>query len=569
MKKVRLDKKIVQSILIVVLLAGLVLLPRLLRLGYYATADEPLYLKQSGAFYYLLTERDFSHTDLIVHPGVLSLWAGAIGYSLKFPDFAHYAQFPLSDLLFFKETIGHEITQEQLLAYGRAVSIVFQSGLLLLSLYYLKRVFGTWPALLGLLLVAFDPFYFANSRILQPDGMLSTCMFLSISAYISYRHTRRRGDIIISGVAAGLSLLSKTTGIILVPFVVLVEIGDWLTNRKKSTLPLRSIKTVGVNVLMWGAAAAMIFVILWPAMWVKPVEVVSDMIQSTLALSEEVNSPIFFNGQINPEGEFGLAYWYFYATTWLWRTTPVAMLGLVLGLIPALRKGSNQGRSNWRDSILTLMAFVAIYFIVMSISKKKFDRYLLPVHISIDLLAGLGWMGFLMWIRTWFPEKLKALIPVFAVFVVAAQMWMTASVFPYYHSYYNPLLGGAPKAQEVMMIGWGEGLDQAARYLSKQPGANKLDIYSWYANTLKINYVYWTKFDWLPRGLPISAPISDEEFEEMLQADYVVTYICQWQRNSSGRLLDYLADKPIEHTVTINGIDYVYIYNMKAIQSSD
>jgi len=569
MKKIRLNKKIVQNILIVVLLAGLVLLPRLLRLGYYATADEPLYLKQSGAFYYLLAEKDFSHTDLIVHPGVLSLWSGAIGYWLKFPDFAHYAQFPLSDLLFFKETVGHDITQEQLLAYGRAVSITFQAGLLLLSFYYLKRVFGTWPAVIGLLLVAFDPFYFANSRILQPDGMLSTCVFLSVSAYISYRHTQRRWDLIISGAAAGLSLLSKTTGIILVPFLVLVEIADWLYNRRKSTLPQKSVKTVGVNVLTWGAAAALIFVILWPAMWVKPVEVVSEMIQSTFALSDEVNSPVFFNGHINPEGEFGLAYWYFYAITWLWRTTPLVMLGLVVGVIPALWKQSNQERSKWRHSILALLAFVVIYFLLMSISKKKFDRYLLPAHVLVDLLAGLGWMGFLRWIKTWFPEKIKALIPVFAVFVVAGQMWMTASVFPYYHSYYNPLLGGASKAQKVMMIGWGEGLDQAARYLSKQPRANKLIIYSWYANTLKINYVYWTKFDWLPRGLPISAPLSDEEFEEMLQADYIVTYVCQWQRNSSSRLLDYLADKPIEHTVRINGIDYVYIYNMKAIQASD
>jgi hypothetical protein len=185
------------------------------------------------------------------------------------------------------------------------------------------------------------------------------------------------------------------------------------------------------------------------------------------------------------------------------------------------------------------------------------------------LLAGLGWIGFIKWVRIWVPEKIKVFVPALAVFVVVGQMWMTASVYPYYHSYYNPLLGGAPKAQKVMMVGWGEGLDQAARYLSKQPRANKLIIYSWYANTLKINYVYWSKFDWLPRGLPISAPISDEEFEEMLQADYIVTYISQRQRNSSGRLLAYLADKPIENTVTINGIEYVYVYNMKAIQTSD
>ncbi|MGD8456035.1 MAG: glycosyltransferase family 39 protein [Anaerolineales bacterium] len=569
MKKILLDRKIFQNIVIFILLAGVILLPRLPRLGYYATADEHQYLKHSGSFYYLLTEKDFSHTDLIIHPGVLSLWSGAIGFFLKFPDFTEYTQYPLSDLLFFKITAGHETTLEQLLAQGRAVSLAFQVGLLLLSTFYLMRVFGRWPAILGILFVAFDPFYFANSRILQPDGILSTCVFLSVTAYVSYRHSKRRGDIIVSGIAAGLSLLSKTTGIVLVLFVVLFETANWFYQRRQAKPPKISIKSSGANILMWGAAAIVIFVALWPAMWVKPVEVISEMVQSTFALSGEVNSPVFFNGHINPEGEFGLSYWYFYLVTWLWRTTPLVVFGLILGLIPLVWKQTRREQASWRSSILALLSFVVIFFIVMSISKKKFDRYLLPAHTIIDLLAGLGWIGFLTWLRNWIPEKIKALIPTATVLVVAGQLWMTASVYPYYHSYYNPLLGGALKAQEVMMVGWGEGLDQAARYLSKQPRANKLVIYSWYANTLKINYVYWSKFDTLPRGLPISGPISDEEFGEMLQADYIVTYICQWQRNSSGRILEYLADKSIEHTVTINGIEYAYIYNMKAIQGSE
>jgi hypothetical protein len=41
--------------------------------------------------------------------------------------------------------------------------------------------------------------------------------------------------------------------------------------------------------------------------------------------------------------------------------------------------------------------------------------------------------------------------------------------FPYYLSYYNPLMGGPRKAPQVMQIGWGEGLDQAGRYLDRNP----------------------------------------------------------------------------------------------------
>ncbi len=560
--KTKIDKKTFQTLGFLILLASILLLPRLLRLGYYATADEPLYLKQSGIFYDLLSEKDFSNTDLIVHPGVLSLWSGAIGYLLKFPDFANYAEYPLSDMQFFRITTEYEITQAQLLAYGRAVSISIQTGLLLLTFFYLQGLFGKWPAIFGILIVAFDPFYFANSRILQPDGMLSTCIFLSAIAYASYLHTNRRWDLLISGAAAGLSLLSKTTGIVLVPFMIIFEVVNWLCLKP-------SFKSVTGNLLIWGIAAMIIFMVLWPAMWVKPLEVLSEIFQSAFTLSEEVNSPMFFNGHIIPEGEFGLEFWYFYLTTWLWRTTPFVIFGLLLGLFSSFWKLLKREYINSSLPILSLIAFVAIYILVMSISKKKFDRYLLPAHLIIDLLAGLGWIGFFQWLKNWLPIKTKKLVPAIASLIVIGQIWMTASVYPYYHSYYNPILGGAPKAKEVMMIGWGEGLDQAARYLSKQPKANKLTVYSWYAAAFKINYVYWSKFDWLPQDLPISAPISDDQFEQMLQADYVVTYINQWQRKSSSRLLDYLADKPIEYIIPINGIEYVHIYNMKEIDPQE
>ena len=167
------------------------------------------------------------------------------------------------------------------------------------------------------------------------------------------------------------------------------------------------------------------------------------------------------------------------------------------------------------------------------------------------------------------PDLKRWAWPGIAALVIFSQAWETGSVFPYYHSYYNSIIGGGSKAQEVMMIGWGEGLDQAARYLSEKPKANKQIIYSWYAATFEINYVYWTRFDLLPEDLPISGPINDEDFSKMLQADYVVTYISQWQRNSSQRLLEFLSDKPVEHVIKINDIDYVYIYNMKAIKTDD
>jgi len=55
--------------------------------------------------------------------------------------------------------------------------------------------------------------------------------------------------------------------------------------------------------------------------------------------------------------------------------------------------------------------------------------------------------------------------------ILFIQALSALQTFPYFFSYYNPLAGGSSRAPQVMMIGWGEGMDQAARYLNQKPDA--------------------------------------------------------------------------------------------------
>ena len=59
--------------------------------------------------------------------------------------------------------------------------------------------------------------------------------------------------------------------------------------------------------------------------------------------------------------------------------------------------------------------------------------------------------------------------------------------------------------------------------------------------------------------------MTDELFEDVLASDYVVITLNQRQRNSSARVLEYLADKPAEYVVEIEGVPYVWVYNMAEI----
>ena len=131
------------------------------------------------------------------------------------------------------------------------------------------------------------------------------------------------------------------------------------------------------------------------------------------------------------------------------------------------------------------------------------------------------------------------------------------STYPYYLSYYNPLIGGSRVAPQVMQVGWGEGLDQAARYLNQKPGAAKLKVISWYA-TGPFSYI----FEGFDRSLWYTSNLDAEQWEKFITSDYAVIYISQWQRGLPKPVLDYVAQLTPEHTVWIDGLEYARIYKL-------
>ena len=135
-------------------------------------------------------------------------------------------------------------------------------------------------------------------------------------------------------------------------------------------------------------------------------------------------------------------------------------------------------------------------------------------------------------------------------------MIFSLSIFPYDLAFYNPLLGGGGKAPQVMQIGWGEGLDQAAIYLNSKEGVENLRVLSWYA---------YGPFSFIFKGTARNIPASknfDIDWETLNEFDYLVIYIHQWQRNLPADLLAYIRNWEPEHSIWINNIEYVKIYKL-------
>ena len=207
----------------------------------------------------------------------------------------------------------------------------------------------------------------------------------------------------------------------------------------------------------------------------------------------------------------------------------------------------------------------------MTMSAKKFDRYISPVFVVLDIVAILGWLGLTQAVLGWWyerrsrtssagsapalsaPSRLSVLVVLAAIFLLHGLFAFVH--YPYYFTYYNPLAGGSRTAPGVLMAGWGEGLDAAARWLNQQPEAAETRIVSWYSQG-PLSY-------FLQPGRRASV-LSITSILQLVDADYVVLYANQWQRGRpSPELVRYFLGREPAHIVRSGGLELARVYDVR------
>ena len=544
------------------LIGALIWLPRRVTLNRVVITDEINWFDRSGNFWLALKQGNYAETYQKEHPGVTLMWIGAAAYQQSYRDYQienpEYAD--RLTLNYFVDGVSKQ-NPLAILVESRKILALVNTLILLLAYWYARRMIGIGPALLGFALIAFDPFHLALTRVMHLDGLLADFFLLSLLAYISYTQERKLPTLIVSGVSAGLAWLTKSPGFILVPTLgVIALLQAWQKLRQEKQVPLvRLIWQEAWPLIVWGLTGVVVFVAAWPAMWVEPLNVLSKMfgMAETYASSGH-DSDIFFNGQIIAGNDFGLRYFYFYPLTFLWRTTPLVIVGLfafVMGFIRQIKPLADPKIRRF-STILLLASFV--FTLVMTFAQKKFDRYIIPVYPPMDILAGLGWVVCILWLKDKLRLRTRTVaVAVIPVIVIILQAASSLSLFPDMFAYYNPLMGGGRKALQVMQIGWGEGLDQAALYLNQKPDAENLVVSSWYGLG-PFSFFFNGKVVNIPTGT-----IIDSDWQAIHASDYIVVYVHQWQRNMPAELLAELANQTPVHTIWINGIEYVRIYKQK------
>jgi hypothetical protein len=534
-------------------------LPRGLALDRLVTPDEPRWLTRSANFYEALAHGRWADTYQTAHPGVTIMWLGMTAYWRLYPDYpadepGQFARWgdPIEPFL---EAHGYEPLE--LLAAGRWAMVLAVMVVLTAAFGMAVRLMGWWPAVLGSLFIAGDPFHIAHSRLLHLDGLMSSLMLLAVLAFLVYLYRGRRPvDLLLSAVAAALACLTKAPALFLVPLVALLFGLEWVRQWRKEGRPdWKALWALPV----WGIVAGFVFVLLWPAMWVNPLDSLNGMVRGAGGHALNAHEdPLYFNGAI-VDGDPGPA---FYQATYLWRTTPFVLVGLALVVLAYLTPLLS-GRPVPSPIVLTLALYPLLFTLFMTFGAKKFDRYLLPVYPPLDLLAAVGWVAAAQALAAKRPVVARGLLLVVLLGLTAGQIASAASTFPYYLHYYNPLLGGTAGAQQGMMIGWGEGLDQAAAYLNDEPAAAERQVLTGvWDGTFSYFYDGRVERSWFGSGADMIAA--------WRASDYCVIYVNQWQRGRlPAELLAYLDTLTPLQVVRLQGVDYAYVYDIRGVPPPD
>jgi 4-amino-4-deoxy-L-arabinose transferase-like glycosyltransferase len=368
------------------------------------------------------------------------------------------------------------------------------AGLLALALslvvfFAAREWFGDLAAVIALLVLTFDPNILAHSALVTTD-MGVTLLFLA-SVWAFYRYATRPSALrlVLAGVAAGLLLATKHSGILLAPMLLLLIAWEIFAapkgSRARRTLRLAgafaAIVVIGV-VVLWAfygfryaarpAGMALSATLANYCSGLSPFDAKAVLAIAHFHLLPESYLiglvDVKLMAQFYPTYVFGKVYahgqWWYFPAVILIKST-LGLLGLcVLGLVSMgcglLRKGRE---------LFYLLAPGAFYLLVAMVSGMNIGvRHILPLYAMAAILAGAAVAALAASKQPGARIALRVAAGLLLAHIVSALL-----VFPNDMAYANEAFGGPKNLHNLLSdanVDWGQQLYQVKQWQDRHPG---------------------------------------------------------------------------------------------------
>ena len=432
--------------------------------------------------------RSWTHADFGLnpeHPPLLKLLATT-------PLLWSQPKSPALEERYFKEDAflrGKEFLYQndpdKILARTRTVAASLTLLAALVVFFGTREMFGRGATFIALTLLTFDPNLLAHGALITTDVGLACFTFLSV--YLFYRFVKSPSALrlIMAGVAVGLVLAVKHTGILVLPILFLLSLSEIIFNvvdRKK----------IGRDALKLLGSLVLITLIGWVVLWSFyrfRYEARPDGLQMNPPLVEYVKGlkpseawPISTAARfrILPESYlYGLVdvrltadyytsyvlgrvyahgVWFYFPVVFLIKSTVgvLALFLLTLGVIVTRHL-------NRRREIVFLVAPMIFYLLVaMTVGMNIGVRHILVLYVLLYVLIGGAASSLIRRSRKW-----TYAVGVFLLIHAGSSVM----AFPNYIPYANELWGGPSQTHKYLTDSnsdWGQQLKSVKRYLDQR-----------------------------------------------------------------------------------------------------
>ncbi|NMB91337.1 hypothetical protein GYA37_00645 [candidate division WWE3 bacterium] len=411
------------KVLSVLIFIALYLGTRLPRAGTtIVNTDEVYWHDRSERFLNALASKKYVDTFQKYHPGVPLMWEISLtAQLLSMKD--HKATIEIfNDFEYL-----HTNTQLLLIIWFLFLSI-------LLMIFLNKAINNWWLSLLFVVILSLEPFYIGNSRLIHHDAQISLCVIIAI--VFTYLTSKKQNIfyIFLASFFLAIGALSKT--LFVGAFLFCLFAGALITFLNQG------LKKMLVYISCISLGFIFFYTVLFPAIWVAPVETLNKIfMQSYQVGEEEGHTQIFFGRETRTPG-----FW-FYPILLVLKTSPFMILGIVIYIVDVLaslfKKIKDRKFCGVKD--ISYISFAGIfylgYFCVIMFFSKKVDRYVVPIYPYLALMATYGWYKLV--------KKKKFVVFPVALFLTTV-VYQLFTLFPHYLMYVNPLVGDAKKANEII-----------------------------------------------------------------------------------------------------------------------
>lgn len=551
-------KKWIMAILLLILIAP----SHLIANDQTITIDEPWWLISGSNYYYALTHEDFANTRYDYHPAVTTTWIVTAGMLFYFPEYRAFGQDGYFDV---RKPNYEEFLREQgkqvlgVLQASRVMQTIVILLFALLAFYFLHLILNEWLALLSVALAMLSPFFLGHARLLNHEGILAIFVLVSFLAFQVYLNKERNLIyLLLSGASFGLAQLTKSSSIVLVGLVGLMLLMTLFRKDEKtfSNKFLNITKTFAI----WLTSAVVIYFILWPGMWVRPFQMLGEVYGNAFSYAFQ-GARLDVTEELKP-AEFNFKNLFsgirLYLQYWLSGTTFITWLGLIFAVFRLFKRESTS--TFLKSTIVYLFILASLFVLIFSIAGgRNYAHYIMSTFVALDVVAGIGWGSVWLVVQKQFKRLNEAYVSlIFIVILVLTQIGFGLPYAPYYFTYKNPL------AKQPATFGYGEGYNVVADYLNSKPNSQEIKAYV---------YNGMGTFSYLFAGETLvfkRVYVVDDSYEQIVEeiqlCDYLVLYpVIREKQPETEKLFTAFENVLPEKTIVINGMDYVYIYNVSEI----